>query len=387
MVVTSSYADGNSTGAYLVDELLQTAWRANPPDHAPWLEIDLPAPALIARIELVPAQGSPTERDSLARAARVLVPAASASDGWVPLPTQYRTAPSGELVLQLASPEAWQKLRVSPNGAPRLAIAELRVIGSIAPDQLLEPALPETQVQGNPRGDYPGALGPWLLGAPYPSEAALCSAFAALPVADPEGQHPRQEICRKLPAIIVQGTPPATISAVERYALTTFDDVFTTQLVALVVRGERGLFPANMALIGERDDGMCPGGPEGGVKATNHRFEHGVLLIDRIREFSPGRMMMNMPESKPPVSATSVVRCRLEARLSCREFVTHYSTPGKPLDQTGDAARVKAPANWDRTLSITARGSVRLSPCQAPPQGIGQPQLTVPCATPGAEVL
>jgi hypothetical protein len=387
VVVTSSHADGNSTGAYLVDGLLQTSWKANPPDHAPWIELDLPAPAIIERIELVPAPTSLAQRDSLARAARVLVPAASTTEGWAPLPTRHETSAKGELMLQVASAEPWLKLRISLSGAPRLAIAELRVIGRTDPDQLLEPALPETHVQGSPRGDYRGDLGPWLLSAPYASEAALCSAFAALPIADPKAQHPRNEICRKLPAIAVKGTPPSAIIAVERYVLTTFDDVFTNQVVALVVRGARGLYPANMALVGERDDGMCPGGPDGGMKATNHRFEHGVLLIDRTREVSPGTLMMNMPESAPPVSASSVVRCRLEARLSCREFVTHYDTPGKPLDQTGDAARVKAPATWDRTLSITARGSVRLSPCQAPPQGAGQPRLTVPCATPGIELL
>jgi len=300
---------------------------------------------------------------------------------------QPRSLPSGEIVLQLASPEAVPKLRISLRGAPRLAIAELRAIGSIGADQVLEPALPETQVQGKPRGDYRGDLAGWLAGAPYANEAALCSAFIALPFADPEGQHPPQEICRKLPAMAVQGSPPVGIRAVERYALTTFDDVFTTAMVALVVRGERGLYPANMALVGERDDGMCPGGPEGGMKATNHRFEHGVLLIDRTRDFSPGRLMMKMPESAPPVTATSVVRCRLEASLVCREFVTSYSTPGKPFAETADFARVKAPASWSRTLSVTARGSVRLSACQTPPPAAGQPPQTVPCATPGAEVL
>jgi F5/8 type C domain len=387
VVVTSSHADGNSTGAYLVDDLLQTSWRANPPDSAPWIEIDLPAPALIDRIELVVAQASPTQRDSLARTARLQAPVASASESWVPLQTQHQIATGDEVVLQLTSTEARPKLRVSLGGAPRLAIAELRVIGRIAPEQLLEPALPETQVQGNPRSDYPGDFGSWLLGAPYASEAALCRAFAALPDIDPDGQRPLQEICHKLPAVAVQGSPPAAIRAVERYALTNPDEVFTTELVALVVRGERGLYPANLSLTDERNDGLCPGGPEGRVSATNFRFEHGVLLIDRTREASPGTLMMNVPESAPPVSASSVVRCRLEGRLSCREFITRYSTPGKPLEQTGDSTRVKAPASWSRTLSVTARGSVRLSPCQAPPQAAGQPQLTVPCATPGAEVL
>jgi hypothetical protein len=97
--------------------------------------------------------------------------------------------------------------------------------------------------------------------------------------------------------------------------------------------------------------------------------------------------MMNMPDSAPPVAASSVVRCRLGARLACREFITHFKTPGKRLEQSGDPARVKSPASWDRTLSITARGSVRLSPCLAPSEGAALERLIVPCATPGAEVL
>src|SRR5690606_26520719 len=33
VVITSSHADGNSTGAYLVDELPATSWQPNPPDR------------------------------------------------------------------------------------------------------------------------------------------------------------------------------------------------------------------------------------------------------------------------------------------------------------------------------------------------------------------
>jgi hypothetical protein len=291
-------------------------------------------------------------------------------------------------VLQLAVSGAPAKFRVSLSGAPRLAIAELRVVGRISPDELLDPAMPETHVQGNPRSDYQGDfIRPWLLGAPYADEAELCSAFAALPAVDPTAERPRGEICRKLPAIAVRGAPPAAISAVERYALSVSDDVMSTEMVALVVRGERGLYPANLALSDERNDGMCPGGPEGATSATNFRFEHGVLLIDRTRQFSPGTLMLNMPESAPPVAASSVVRCKLQARLVCREFITRFNTPGKPLEQSEDATRVKPPASWDRALSITPRGSVRLSPCLAPPEVAGQQRLIVPCATPGAEVL
>jgi hypothetical protein len=174
---------------------------------------------------------------------------------------------------------------------------------------------------------------------------------------------------------------------VERYALTVPADVMSTEMVALVVRGERGLYPANLALSDERNEGMCPGGPDGGTTATNFRFEQGVLLIDRTRQFSPGTLMMNMPESAPPVAASSVVRCKLDTRLTCREFITRFDTPGKRLEQSGDPARVKAAASWDRTLSITARGSVRLGPCLAPPEAAGKQRVVVPCATPGAEVL
>src|SRR5690606_15593378 len=105
VVITSSHADGNSTGAYLVDELPATSWQPNPPDPAPWIEVDLPAPALIERIELAAVRTATGTHEPLSKVARVLVPDPSApGEGWRPLPIRPGVNDRGELVLELAIP-------------------------------------------------------------------------------------------------------------------------------------------------------------------------------------------------------------------------------------------------------------------------------------------
>lgn len=384
IVVTSSHADGNSTGAYLVDTLPETTWKPNPPDNAPWIEIDLPVPASIERVELA-VSGSP---EPLLKAASLLLPSSDAR--WLPHPARRRISDRGELVLEPDNLPVVARLRLSLSGAPRgLRIAELRAIGGISPSELLPPAMPETQVQGNAPVDYAGDLfASWVLGAPYATEDALCQAFTQLLPADPERTQPPSELCRKLPQVAVGGTAPPEIRAVERFQVVIPDQVSPTETTALVVRAERGLYPANLALADTRNEGMCPGGPEGDMQVSNFRFEHGVLLIDRTRYFSPGILQTETRDAARPAAAASLLRCSFESRLLCREFITHFGTPDIVVDDNGPPYRVKLPEiwAWTRTVSVSPRGSVRLTPCRAPDPK-GQTLQIVPCASPGAEVL
>lgn len=388
VVVTSSHADGISTGAYLVDQLPETSWQPNPPDHTPWIEVDLPAPASIERIEITPVQASRGSLEPLLKAARILVPGAGAR--WLPHPARRSISDRGELVLEPDTPAKLSRLRLSLAGAPRgLRFAELRAIGAIGHGELLASAIPETHVQGNARLDYSGDLfATWVLGAPYATENALCDAFIRLLAIDPESNpQPPGELCRVLPEIAVTGSAPPELRGVQRYFLTIPDQVSPTETTALVVRAERGLYPANVALTDTRNDGMCPGGPEGDMKVSNFRFEHGALLIDRTRYFAPGTLQQETPQA-PPAAAASVLRCRFAGRLSCREFITHFGPPTAVLDENGLPSHVKLPTTWDwsRTVEITRRGSVRLTPCRTPDRK-DQTGSIVPCATPGAEVL
>lgn len=396
VVITSSHADGNSTGAYLVDELPATSWQPNPPDPAPWIEVDLPAPALIERIELAAVRTATGTHEPLSKVARVLVPDPSApGEGWRPLPIRPGVNDRGELVLELAIPgdlprPKLSRLRLSLAGAPRgLRIAELRALGAIADDQLLAPGLPETRVQGSARIDYAGEpFATWVLAAPYATEGALCAGFVRLLAVDTESpQQPLGELCRALPDFVVRGTAPAEIRGVHRYLLTIPDQVSPTETTALVVRTERGLYPANLALTDTRNDGMCPGGPEGDMKVSNFRFEHGVLLMDRTRYFAPGTLQSATARTLP-AAAASLVRCRFDDRLSCREFITHFGPPTPVLNEDGVPYGMKLPTTWTwtRHVEVTRRGSVRLTPCR--PTGRKDHAVDiVPCATPGAEML
>lgn len=388
IVVTSSHADGNSTGAYLVDELPDTSWKPNPPDHEPWIEIDLPALASIERVELIVARGSNVSPEPLLRAASILVPGSDAR--LRPHPVRRSIGARGELVLEPESVLDLTRLRLALSGAPRgLRIAELRAIGAVARSELLEPAIPETRVQGNARVDYNGALfAAWVLGAPYATEDALCQAFIRLLPVDPERSRSSGELCRKLPQVAIAGTAPPQIRAVQRFQLSVPDQVSPTETTALVVRTEGGLYPANLALADTRNEGMCPGGPEGDMSVSNFRYEHGVLLIDRARYFTPGILQDEQPHAPPPAAAVSALRCSFEKRLLCREFITHFGTPDMLVDDNGPPYRVKLPAIWDwtRTVSISRRGSVRLTPCRTPDRKDHASRI-VPCASPGSEVL
>jgi hypothetical protein len=264
------------------------------------------------------------------------------------------------------------------------------VLGSIAQSELLESAIPETQVQGNARVDYAGSMfAPWVLGAPYANEAALCQAFVRQLANSADGKPPRGELCRKLPDATVTGTLVPAIRAVERYRLVVPSEMSTLDTTALVVRSDQGLYPANLALSDNRNAGLCPGGPEGDMKVGGFRAEGGVLLIERTRYFTPGVYMVSAKQNTvPPAAAASVLRCRLGGRLLCREFITQFGEPtySLRLDGTWDRAKLPKLWNWTRTLALSGNGVVRLSPCNAP-NGDGREPRVVPCATPGAEEL
>jgi hypothetical protein len=377
VVVTSSHADGNSTGANLVDQLAETSWKPNPTDPAPWIEIDLPASAAVERIELTPASSSvPQPR---LRATRVLV--SKAEHGWVQVAMRESIAAQGELVLEPISPTAATRLRLSLT-EPR--IAELRVLGGIIRHEVLAPAIPETRVQGNPRIDYNGSLfAAWVLGAPYATDDALCRAFVHSPGVGLKDQQPLGELCRKLPDVTVAGAAPNELLAVQRYQLVVPDEISPAETTALVVRGEHGLYPANLALADTRNEGMCPGGPEGDMSVSNFRFEQGVLLLDRTRYFTPGILATG----KPGVASASVLRCKLEGRLTCREFITRLGAPTLSLTDDGTISyRLPTTWSWTRTLTVTQRGSIRLTPCFST-GGKGSPPRIVPCAARGVELL
>ncbi|HYQ31535.1 MAG TPA: discoidin domain-containing protein [Polyangiaceae bacterium] len=381
VVVTSSHADGNSTGAYLVDELAETSWKPNPPDQAPWIEVDLPAPATIERIEVTPALASSALPEASLLTGSVVV--ADPKEGWKDWATRRSRGAHGALLLEPDSATPVMRLRLSLSGVPRgLRLAELRVVGGIAGNELLTSAIPETQVQGNARLDYTGTFfAAWVLGAPYDTEDALCQAFIRL-----SGSEASSELCRKLPEVTVAGSAPAEVLGVQRYRLMVPNENGATETTALVVHAERGLFPANVALADNRNEGMCPGGPEGEMSASGFRFEQGVLLIDRTRYFTPG-LMTTTPNAARSVAAASVLRCRFDDRLSCREVITRFGTPKMSLTDDG-VVSYKLPQTWDWTRSVTAsrRGSLRFTPCLAPAGKAPEPRI-VPCATPGAELL
>ena len=183
------------------------------------------------------------------------------------------------------------------------------------------------------------------------------------------------------------GSVPAKILGVQRYRLTVPDPISPTETTALAVRTERGLYPANLALTDTRNQSMCPGGPEGDMTVSGFRFEQGVLLIDRTRYFTPSISMMATPTVARPVAAASVLRCKLDERLSCRELITRFGAPQMSINDDG-SARFKLPDTWDwtRTVTISRRGSVRFTPCRAPGRKDSEPRI-VPCAIPGAELL
>lgn len=388
IVVTSSHADGNSTGAYLVDELPETSWKPNPPDRSPWIEVDLPAPASIDRIELTLAESPAVSPEQVLKAASILVP--GPDERWRSHAIRRSLAERGALVLEPDGLPDVTRLRVALNGAPRgMRVVELRALGSIDGAEILAPAIPETQVQGNAPIDYNGALfATWVLGAPYADEDALCQGFTQRLPAEPERVQSLSELCKKLPGPAVAGAAPPNIFTVERFQVTVPDEVNSMETTVLVVRGERGLYPANLALADTRNEGMCPGGPEGDMRVSSFRFEHGVLLIERTRYFTPGILQTEMPDLAPPAAAASVLRCRLESRLLCREFITHFGAPVTLVDDNGPPYKVQLPTTWDwtRTVSLSRRGSVRLTPCRTPDHEGRAPQI-VPCASPSSEVL
>lgn len=114
--------------------------------------------------------------------------------------------------------------------------------------------------------------------------------------------------------------------------------------------------------------------------ANEHGLEHGNRVA--------GAPVTAIPALGPPVAAASVLRCRLEERLLCRELITKFGKPVTVLDQDGLPQRPQMPTSWDwtRNATVSHRGSMRFTPCRTP-DSKSQPSRVVPCATPGAEVL
>jgi len=124
------------------------------------------------------------------------------------------------------------------------------------------------------------------------------------------------------------------------------------------------------------------------MRVSHFRFDHGVLLVDRERFYSPGGPVTAIPALGPPVAAASILRCRLDDRLLCRELITRFGKPVILRDQDGLPQRPQMPTVWDwtRMATLSQRGSARFTPCRTPDRK-GHPSRVVPCATPGVEVL
>lgn len=402
LIVSSSHADANSRVEFLVDELTESAWRPNPPDPAPWVELQLAQEAEVHSAAIDLALDDAVAGVALDSDLELQSPQLGAAKR---LNDRY--------VFQPPKPVRSSKLRfIVVNNAKRagrskttaLALRELQVRGKASPEFVREYALPEGRVHRN--GPYTrvdnAAFRSWWRGAPYQDKDQLCAAYEkamGLPVVEeiPNGRKfafcevPEQELA-------VDGTPPPNVRAVRGgwIALSAGDSFGGESASLLFVETSAGWSPANLWSDNDSYDGMCPGMHVSRAKIERTFWEGAVLAQERGRIYYPPTGIYADAQERAeraPSAVRSLIRCDTTERLTCREHVLAYGKPRVEPDEDTSLPTPFVPETWawERSFTVANNGWLRLSPCRSPePPSLlddkAAPSI-VPCFAPDASRL
>lgn len=372
LVVSSSHRDANSRVEFLVDDLSESAWRPNPPDPAPWVELQFAHEAEVHTASIETGSGS----DSALELHSPELGTATYANGYTFRP---------------AAPVRARKVRFEIRGgktkepSKALALAELRVRGRVAPEFVREYALPEGRAQRSaPYARIDRAeFRRWWREAPYQSQDELCRAYETamgLPKVEEIPGGRKFAFCH-VPdeALPVDGTPPPNVRTVRSgfIAIDPSDDYSGESVTLLFVETDAGWSPANLWSDTDAYDGTCPG-MHVAQSAVERTFWDGALLSqERGRLYYPPSGMYFGERASAPSALRSLLRCDTTERLSCREHVLAYGTPRIEYDEISRPVPVIPDTwTWTRSLSTGDDGWVRLSPCR------NEAANVVPCFAP-----
>ncbi len=383
-VISSSHRDAKSRVEFLVDDIQQSAWRPNPPDPAPWVEVQLAVPAPIhqATVELA---GDLASADLL----RVESPQLGVA-----------TWRDGSYQFSLSRPVRTNAVRINVVGKKHtrrpgevVALSELRLLGKIPKAAILDYALPEGRAhRSSPLSSVNNAkFRSWWRAAPYESPDALCAAYEktmGLPkVEDIPGGRKFAYCYVPSEALVVEGVVPNGVRSVHSgwIGLSEIDEVNGGVTVGLLIlRTGAGWSPANLWGENSAYDGMCPGMHVERASVTRTFFEGNVVAQERIRIYYPPTGVYQDDEKRAPAAVRSLIRCETKDRLTCREHVLAYGTPDL-VEPEGTQPYPVAPQTWawQRSYTVADIGWLRMSPCRANEDAVNEGAAKiVPCFAP-----
>ena len=361
----------------MADGRSDTAWRPNPSDPAPWIEVATPASTRVREVRLT------LEGSSALKELRVQV----SRDG-----EQGGQAKAGTAAMHFAtsSPDAGGSFRIafrrSGGAAGRLvAVSALMLRGEA--EAPLSPATPNVKVKGaaNSLGE---PFVSWWRGAPYPSLEAMCERYHQLRVAlpnqrsGPDAPAPESSNCSVAETIEVKGTKPAIVAAVhvgevDWGAENEVSGAFRPSL--LFFRTQRGWSPADTML-------------SDGAGNTDLRASVAYVSLVSQAEWRDSRLVLHHLRRRiisggygdDAVSAATLaaVSCGDWPRPSCDHALVAYGDPAAEASQLRLFQAPKtlwAPPDgwlWQRDYEPSASGKLRLGSCRDGAEAEGK---SVPC--------
>lgn len=382
LVLVSSHRDEISLGEFAVDGRDDTAWRPNPPDPKPWIEVSFSHALNVSAIEL--AWEADSKKPSAAPK-RVTVELDGSSAGEL-----IREA-SGVYKVPWQAPRLAQKLRLSiekVSPKDQLSISTVAVRGLASEELLFDAKLPEVRVQGFPAFPPSPAKNKaaWLKLLPFLSKEGFCDFYREFLRSD-SSNDARKIRCVVGDPIAVSGIPPPTVSSL-RWVKFGFDDDYEGYSEsALAIETASGWHLTSLSPGSGRIVEGCPGMPTGGDTEVLLRWKEQQLLAEQVRWFHPGNTGYYQGESRPQAAVRVLRVCSLESHLLCREIVTAFGVPtisGEVHDPISDAPKRW---EWEREFEINSRGLVRFSPCHTPGSEASSRVVEVPCLAPGYSTL
>ncbi|HSC85867.1 MAG TPA: discoidin domain-containing protein [Polyangiaceae bacterium] len=370
-VVTSSHKDESSLAEFALDEYAATAWRPNPPDPAPWIEVEFAERATLERLsfELEPpnrAGAPPVARGS--SHIDVLLDGAPAA-----------RLELGQTHLELAKPMSVGRVRlVLPGEKARggRGLAGLRLEGS-APGASRPAMTPESYAQGRKQRGL-GLIRDCSEGAPFTSTEEICERCRSTNESAGDGGKFR---CTVGEPFAVSGERPATVRETRWLQVESSDEYDSYEENFLGVLTALGWQTLPLSPHTETDVGSCPGMSDGGVVEPQLRWQDGRLVVEQVRWRYRGRMAVAGEPATAGVRTLEV--CEVKGPLQCRGHVVAFGRPEATFgEEVGDPI-TSAPRTWEweRGYELRSDGVLRFGPCLAPTAGAAPRE--VPCLAPG----
>ena len=369
-VTISSVRDRRSVGEFLADGRSDTAWRPNPPDPAPWVEVVVPASARVHEVR-VALEASPLLEQLSVQVSR---------DG-----KAWGRAEKGAPKVRVSGPglESGGTFRVTFEQSGRaagrsVAVTSLTFGGDVA--TTLAEATPNVTVKGAAH-----ALGEpfvsWARGAPYATREALCERYhelrAGMPAqrVDVDASAPERSNCAFMKTLKPQGGAPAGFEAVHVVEVDwgVDDEVSGPMRPSLLVfETDRGFRPADFVL----QDGYGARDSRAGVAYVS-LVAHAEWRGERLVMLHVHRRVIAGGYGDDAVSAATLtaMSCRMasdvtKGGVACERALVAYGDAHAQesmwmLSENAKALwAVPRAWVWERDYALSPSGKLRVGSCR-----------------------